>query len=69
MLDRLDLEKLPFAAEQDLNMTSFINRTAMECERMLAKLRNGETLSAKDKETLAKLHVNIETIQKAFGQK
>ena len=55
-LAELDLEKLPFAAEQDLNMTSFINRTAMECERMLAKLRNGETLSAKDKETLAKLY-------------
>ena len=55
-LAELDLEKLPFAAEQDLNMTSFINRTAMECERMLAKLRNGETLSEKDKETLAKLY-------------
>ena len=55
-LAELDLEKLPFTAEQDSNITSFINRTAAECERMLAKLRNGEALSEKDKTVLAQLY-------------
>ncbi len=55
-LAELDLEKLPVAAETDRNVTSFINRTAAECERMLAKLRKGGTLSAKDKESLEHLY-------------
>ncbi len=52
----LDLEKLPMSAETDANVTSFINRTAMECERMLVKLRNGEKLSQTDMQTLEKLY-------------
>ncbi len=62
-LAELDLEKLPFTAEQDSNITSFINRTARECERMLAKLRNGEALSEKDKTTLAQLYETNHTIR------
>ncbi len=55
-LAELDLEKLPMAAEQDRNATSFINRTARECERMLTKLRKGETLSKEDGEILEGLY-------------
>ncbi len=52
----VDLEKLPMDAETDRNLTSFINRTAMEAERMLAKLRNGERLSKRDQEILEGLY-------------
>lgn len=55
-LAELDLEKLPVSLEQDRNVTEFINRTAMECERMLAKLRGGEELSKSDYETLEHLY-------------
>ena len=55
-LAEVDLEKLPICAEEDCNVTKFINRTAAECERMLAKLRNGEPLNAKDREILEYLY-------------
>ncbi len=55
-LAELDLEKMPITAETDRNVTSFINRTAMECERMLGKLRRGESLSKGDKESLESLY-------------
>ncbi len=51
-----DLEKLPVEAEADRNVTVFLNRTAMECERMLSKLRNGGELSDSDFETLENLY-------------
>lgn len=52
----LDLEKLPLAAESDRGITAFINRTAHECERMLAKLRYGEPLSDEDFGRLERLY-------------
>ena len=52
----LDLEKLPLAGESDRGITAFINRTARECERMLAKLRRGDTLSGEDFERLENLY-------------
>ena len=55
-LAELDLEKLPISVEEDRNVTTFINRIAAECERMLAKLRNGERLNAKDREILEYLY-------------
>ena len=55
-LAELDLEKLPISLEQDRNVTEFINRTAMECERMLGKLRGGEELSKGDFESLEGLY-------------
>lgn len=55
-LAELDLEKMPISPEANANVTRFINRVAMECERMLAKLRNGEKLSEKDYEILQKLY-------------
>ncbi len=55
-LAELDLEKMPISAETDRNVTSFINRTAMECERMLGKLRRGESLTKRDKESLEGLY-------------
>ncbi len=55
-LAELDLEKLPIPAEADRNLTTFVNRTAATCERMLAKLRNGESLSEKDFERLENLY-------------
>ncbi len=55
-LAELDLEKLPCEAENDRNTTSFINRTAAECERMLAKIRKGESLSSEDKQSLESLY-------------
>ena len=55
-LAELDLEKLPIPAEADRNLTTFLNRTAKECERMLSKLRNGEKLSENDRKTLQRLY-------------
>ena len=55
-LAELDLEKMPISAEADRNLTAFLNRVGMESERMLAKLRNGETLSERDEAILAHLY-------------
>lgn len=52
----LDLEKLPIDGESDRNVTSFINRTGMECERMLSILRNGGELSERDRARLEELY-------------
>ncbi len=52
----MDLEKMPVAAETDRNLTSFLNRTANACQAMLAKLRNGEELSAQDRALLERLY-------------
>ena len=55
-LAELDLERMPISAEADRNLTSFINRVGAESERMLGKLRRGETLSENDEATLQKLY-------------
>ena len=55
-LAEMDMEKLPIKLEEGCNVTTFINRTAMECERMLAKLRKGERLSEEDMQTLERLY-------------
>ena len=55
-LAELDLEKMPIAAEADVQLTTFINRVGKECEYLLAKLRRGEKLSNKDEERLAGLY-------------
>ena len=71
-LAELDLEKLPISLEQNRNVTEFINRTAMECERMLAKLRNGEELSARDYAILERLYKTNHTMKEevnAFMEK
>nr|MBQ7368859.1 germination protein YpeB [Clostridia bacterium] len=52
----LDLEKMPVDVQSDQNVTSFLNRVAKTCERMLAKLRNGERLSAEDEKVLQHLY-------------
>ncbi len=62
-LAELDLEKMPVAAEMDANITSFINRTASFCEEMLAKLRKGEPLSAKDREQMETLYQINHTVR------
>jgi spore germination protein len=55
-LAETDLEKLPISFREEQNITAFINRTAMECERMLSKLRRNEPLSEKDMATLERLY-------------
>ncbi len=62
-LAELDLEKLPIDGESSRNVTSFINRTAAECERMLGKLRRGETLSTRDGEILEKLYATNHSVR------
>lgn len=52
----LDMEKLPLALESCRGITEFINRTALECERMLGKLRHGETLTEEDFDRLERLY-------------
>lgn len=52
----MDLEHLPITAEEDGNISAFLNRTAMECERMLQKLRNGEKLDEYDFQKLEELY-------------
>ena len=39
-----------------IGLTAFLNRTAWECERMLAKLRRGEQLTGEDFDTLERLY-------------
>ncbi len=67
-LAELDLEKLPCEAEKDRNTTNFINRTAAECERMLAKLRKGEALSAEDKQSLESLYAIQHSIRAQLNE-
>lgn len=67
-LAELDAEKLPIASEESHNLTFFINRVAEECERMLAKLRNGEELNEKDRAILEKLYqTNHSVREEALG--
>ena len=67
-LAELDLEKMPITAETDSNITSFINRTAHECERLLSKLRRGETLSAADYEILDGLYQTNHKIRASLDE-
>ncbi len=55
-LAELDLEKLPLSIEQDENLTVFINRAAMQSEKMLSKLRNGERLTEEDRAALERMY-------------
>ncbi len=55
-LAEADMEKMPISVEQSANVTTFVNRVGMECERMLSKLRNGGTLDEQDKKTLENLY-------------
>ena len=66
-LAELDVEKLPVEAEADRNVTIFINRTATACEKMLAKLRNGESLSAEDRATLEGLYQINHTVREEIN--
>ncbi len=66
-LAELDLEKLPVAAETDRNLTSFVNHTARECERMLGKLRHGEQLSENDQATLQRLYEKNHALRSEFN--
>ncbi|MBE5744941.1 MAG: hypothetical protein E7355_02265 [Clostridiales bacterium] len=62
-LAELDLEKLPMDSETDKNVTTFINRVGGVCERMLAKLRRGESLSQEDEATLQRLYETNHSIR------
>ncbi len=62
-LAETDLEKLPISFEQERNITTFVNRTAMECERMLSKLRRGESLNEQDLEILEGLYTANHSIR------
>ena len=55
-LAELDVEKLPIDAESNRNLTIFINHIAEVCERLLAKIRNGEQLNEMDRALLEKLY-------------
>ena len=55
-LAEADLEKMPIDGQANKNLTAFINKVAFESQRMLAKLRVGETLTDKDNATLEKLY-------------
>lgn len=62
-LAEADLERLPISAEDDSNITVFLNRTAAECERMLQKLRHGEALMEEDFQTLERLYQTNHSIR------
>ena len=62
-LAEADLERLPISAEEDSNITVFLNRTAAECERMLQKLRHGEVLMEEDFQTLERLYQTNHSIR------
>jgi len=62
-LAEVDMEKLPLSMEVNRQLTLFVNRTAAECERMLAKLRNGEKLDERDRAILEKLYQTNHTVR------
>ena len=66
-LAELDVEKLPISAEQDRNVTMFVNRVAAECERMLSKLRNGEELNERDRAILENFYQTNRGIREAVN--
>ncbi len=67
-LAELDLEKLPISAQQEANVTTFVNRTAKACEQMLAKLRSGESLDETDKQMLQRFYqINAQIKQEIDG--
>ena len=59
----VDMQRMPVSAEEDRNITAFINRTASECERMLGKLRNGETLGEEDRATIERLYTTVHAVR------
>lgn len=67
-LAELDLEKLPVDVQADQNVTAFVNRVAKESERMLAKLRNGESLSKEDEELLQHLYEVNHSVRSEIGE-
>ena len=67
-LAELDLEKLPVAMEQEMQISAFVNRTAKACEGMLAKLRNGGELDENDKQALQRFYqINAQIKQEIDG--
>ncbi len=56
-LAEADMEKMPISMEQSANVTTFVNRVGMECERMLHKLRKGGELDEQDKQTIENLYM------------
>ena len=62
-LAEMDFEKMPISVQEGQNISTFINHTAAECERMLSKLRNGGQLDERDLETLERLYVTNHTIR------
>lgn len=62
-LAEADLGKMPVRLEKDRNVTEFINRIAMESERMLSKIRSGDKLSDQDKETIERFYQANHTIR------
>lgn len=55
-LAELDIEKLPISAEEDRNITAFVNNVGRVCENILGKLRHGEPLSQEDRAVLEQLY-------------
>lgn len=51
-----DVEKIPVESNENANLSRFFNSTANTCERLLAKLRNGEALDEKDQEQIQSLY-------------
>ena len=67
-LAEMDLERLPIEAETDRNTTVFINRTAKTCERLLGKLRKGETLTEEDMQNLERLYAANHQIRQNLNE-
>lgn len=67
-LAEMDLERLPIDAETDRNTTVFLNRTAHICERLLGKLRKGETLTDEDMQGLENLYAATHRIRNGLDE-
>ena len=67
-LAELDVEKLPVEGQADRNVTVFVNRTALMCEKMLAKLRNGEKLSAEDRAIIERLYQTNHAVREEINK-
>ena len=67
-LAEADLEKLPISVESNQNVTVYLNRTAAACEKMLAKLRNGGSLSEGDMQQLEALYKTNRAIRQQLEE-
>lgn len=63
-----NLEKMPISAQDEMNTTEFLNKTARAASIMLEKLRVGGTLNEKDIELLERLYATNHQVRAVLDE-